>query len=487
MAFVVSLALLAGFTAPLRAQTLAQKNWAGSGVSIEPWWHRGVFYRIDPERFQDSTGSGHGDLTGIAQRLEYIQSLGVDAILLAPATGAPAFTPDTAGTGFDTLARGAVDHHLRLLVTLPGPESQAPAADAKLLNLARYWLNQGVAGLYIPTQALAKMDGGEHIAVLLRQLHALVASFPGGRILLADASGGNPDPALTRALAQNVQLTGAIPFSAAIPSALSLRTQLSAAIADPNPLLSAARIPAQPSPQQLDALNRTIAAMLLASRGAVVLDYGEELGLMSGSAAAPLMQWTPANVTSRPAPPAAVAKVSASPADTAFKPYIPPLPRDLFKPPAMPEIFATDHPVNPLRDPDALPGFTTGRLLQPAATNAATANVALEDTDSASLLSFYRHLIEMHHGNASLHNGLQTLQDHDGVKAMVWTRSAPPASRTAGAAVVVCNLSEKPLTLTLDSLHLHTGVRTLLGALPTRMGESITIPAYSVFLGEAGR
>ncbi len=52
-----------------RAQVLAQKNWAGSGVSVEVWWKRAVFYRIDPTRFQDSTGSGKGDLAGITQRV----------------------------------------------------------------------------------------------------------------------------------------------------------------------------------------------------------------------------------------------------------------------------------------------------------------------------------------------------------------------------------------------------------------------------------
>ena len=45
--------LLAAGVGPLRAQVLAQKNWAGSGVTMEPWWRRAVYYRIDPEKFQD--------------------------------------------------------------------------------------------------------------------------------------------------------------------------------------------------------------------------------------------------------------------------------------------------------------------------------------------------------------------------------------------------------------------------------------------------
>jgi hypothetical protein len=37
---------------------------------VETWWHRAVFYRLDPATFQDSNGDGRGDLAGVAQRLE---------------------------------------------------------------------------------------------------------------------------------------------------------------------------------------------------------------------------------------------------------------------------------------------------------------------------------------------------------------------------------------------------------------------------------
>ena len=38
-----------------------------------PWWQNGVIYQIYPKSFQDSTGSGTGDLNGIIQRLDYLQ------------------------------------------------------------------------------------------------------------------------------------------------------------------------------------------------------------------------------------------------------------------------------------------------------------------------------------------------------------------------------------------------------------------------------
>ncbi len=48
------------------------------------WWRGAVIYQIYPRSFQDSNGDGIGDLAGITQRLDYISSLGVDAIWISP-------------------------------------------------------------------------------------------------------------------------------------------------------------------------------------------------------------------------------------------------------------------------------------------------------------------------------------------------------------------------------------------------------------------
>jgi len=55
-----------------------------SNASADPWWKHAVIYEIYPRSFQDSNGDGIGDLNGIAQRLDYLQALGVDAIWIAP-------------------------------------------------------------------------------------------------------------------------------------------------------------------------------------------------------------------------------------------------------------------------------------------------------------------------------------------------------------------------------------------------------------------
>ncbi len=53
------------------------------------WWQKGIIYQIYPRSFQDSNGDGIGDLPGIEQRLDYLQSLNIDAIWLSPVYPSP--------------------------------------------------------------------------------------------------------------------------------------------------------------------------------------------------------------------------------------------------------------------------------------------------------------------------------------------------------------------------------------------------------------
>ncbi|WHI51744.1 alpha-amylase family glycosyl hydrolase [Microbulbifer sp. MLAF003] len=54
-----------------------------SGNSTE-WWRNSVIYQIYPRSFCDANGDGIGDLPGITQKLDYVKSLGVDAIWISP-------------------------------------------------------------------------------------------------------------------------------------------------------------------------------------------------------------------------------------------------------------------------------------------------------------------------------------------------------------------------------------------------------------------
>ena len=96
-----------------------------------PWWRHAVIYEIYPRSFQDSNGDGVGDLNGIAQRLDYLESLGVDAIWIGPFFPSPqvdfgydisdyqAVDPQF-GTlaDFERLVAAAGRHHIRVILDM---------------------------------------------------------------------------------------------------------------------------------------------------------------------------------------------------------------------------------------------------------------------------------------------------------------------------------------------------------------------------------
>ncbi|WP_421338956.1 alpha,alpha-phosphotrehalase [Aeromonas veronii] len=58
-------------------------------MSQTPWWQSAVIYQIYPKSFQDSAARGTGDLKGIMARLDYLKTLGVDALWLTPVYASP--------------------------------------------------------------------------------------------------------------------------------------------------------------------------------------------------------------------------------------------------------------------------------------------------------------------------------------------------------------------------------------------------------------
>jgi alpha-glucosidase len=58
-------------------------------AASSPWWRGAVIYQIYVRSFCDGNGDGQGDFAGLTGKLDYIKSLGVDAIWLSPIHPSP--------------------------------------------------------------------------------------------------------------------------------------------------------------------------------------------------------------------------------------------------------------------------------------------------------------------------------------------------------------------------------------------------------------
>ena len=71
---------------------LAIEDGASLSAEVPPgpkWLQTAVFYQIYPQSYYDSNGDGIGDLPGITAKLDYIYSIGCNAIWLNPIFESP--------------------------------------------------------------------------------------------------------------------------------------------------------------------------------------------------------------------------------------------------------------------------------------------------------------------------------------------------------------------------------------------------------------
>jgi oligo-1,6-glucosidase len=67
----------------------SQKVEPTTEVLQKKWWKEATVYQIYPRSFKDTDGDGVGDLKGIISKLDYIKSLGIDAVWLNPIYESP--------------------------------------------------------------------------------------------------------------------------------------------------------------------------------------------------------------------------------------------------------------------------------------------------------------------------------------------------------------------------------------------------------------
>jgi alpha-glucosidase len=92
------------------------------------WWRGAAIYQIYPRSFADTNGNGIGDLAGITERLDYVSSLGVDAIWLSPF-----FTSPMKDFGYDVADYCDVDPIFGTLADFEALATQAHALNLKLI------------------------------------------------------------------------------------------------------------------------------------------------------------------------------------------------------------------------------------------------------------------------------------------------------------------------------------------------------------------
>jgi len=87
-----------------RMNTAAKRMTPPAEAPASSWWRGATIYQIYPRSFFDTNGDGVGDLPGIIQRLDYVASLGVEAIWVSPFFKSP-----MADFGYDIADYRAVD------------------------------------------------------------------------------------------------------------------------------------------------------------------------------------------------------------------------------------------------------------------------------------------------------------------------------------------------------------------------------------------
>lgn len=479
---------LAVSVAAASGQTLAHKGWVGSGITVEPWWAGAVLYQIDPVNFQDTKGDGFGDLHGITQRLDYLQGLSVDAIVLSPFQLQADFGRNNKGSAFDPKygAEEDLDHliqeasrrKIRIFVDLPlSPSRTTP----ELVNVARFWLSRGIAGLRLTSDAHASSLMPGQILERLRELRKLCATFAGQRVVFWDIAEpvphlvdtGSPYRLRSRHTVAPVlvdgpqmvldsQLAGLTSFDA-----VALRRALQRD-ASPPTQVAATPVPETDGtdrPRSFERIGdgphageiaKVMATVLLSSRGAPLLYYGQEIGMATTAA--------PAN------------SVAATPMQWGG-------------------------------DTD----FTSGVPWMEMGPDAKTANVAIEDSDAASLLNWYRKLSALHHENAALRVGTMDVIAETNPDIVAWVRRPRDAGSLTAPVVVVCNVTGRPLLVSVSadlrrvgvetsSTMMHTLASTQLTASTAALGagakepvtgpvsmNAISLPPYGVYIGELPR
>jgi len=104
---------------------------SSNDTTSSSWWRTSTVYQVYPKSFNDTTGSGTGDIRGLTEKLDYLQHLGIDIVWLQPVYVSPQndngydvadyyeINPDF-GTmeDFDELLKGLKARDMKLMIDI---------------------------------------------------------------------------------------------------------------------------------------------------------------------------------------------------------------------------------------------------------------------------------------------------------------------------------------------------------------------------------
>jgi alpha-glucosidase len=507
---------------------------AGAPAASDVWWKHAVIYEIYPRSFQDSTGDGIGDLNGITQRLDYLQSLGVNAIWLTPIYPSPQvdFGYDISdyeaidsqyGTmaDFDRLLAEAKKHNIGIIMDMvmnhtsdkhpwfieskssrnnpkrdwyiwrdgkgpgippnnwesvfggsawkydpttgqwyyhkfyaeqPDLNWRNPEVEKAMFDAVRFWLDRGVVGFRLdaiptlfedPQLRDEKELGGKNaygdpiladnytdnlpeVHDVMRKLHALVASYPGNRVLIGETYlpnieeldkwyGGAKHNELNLPMDMQIGFINKLDASLFRQRIQEVETQ----IQGNQPLIV---FDNHDNPRSWnrygdgvhdEAIARIIATMLYTIRSTAMMYYGQEIGMVT-------------------TPPTRVEDV-----------------KDPIGKIGWPKEKGRDGERTPMQwDDSKNAGFSTADVTWlPVPPNYKTVNVKVETPDPDSLLNWYKKLIEMRAQNPAVRDGAMTMLDPTNANVLSYLRKGPAGSPSI---VVSLNFTAQPQTVSLD-------------------------------------
>lgn len=511
----------------LLAAAFVLESHSQAQAATRHWYDNAVIYEIYPRSFQDTNGDGVGDLNGITARLDYLKTLGVDAIWITPFFPSPNldFGYDVAdyvsvapeyGTiqDWDKLVLEAKNRGIRVLIdfvvnhtsdqhpwfkesrssrhnpkrdwyvwrdggdptkppthwtsifggytwTWDAPTKQwyyhvflpqqpdvnwrNPELRKAMYGVVRFWLDHGASGFRLdatpyliedpafpddpnPPQAggAAALEpynsGRPENHEILREMRNILTSYPGYPVLLGESSTATIQD-LAKVYGKNhdeIQLPMDFLFGnlTTLDAALFKKqvdaAQLQLGGQTPVFFLSSHDHPRQWSTfgdgKNNDQIAKLIAALTLAQRGAVLLYYGEEIGM--GNMPAAQLKQIPTG-------------------------------------PKRPRADDRDGERTPMQwSPAKNAGFTDGAPWLPVASGAQRYNVERERADPESIYSWYSQLLKLRHENAAFREGTYVPLESGNRDVFAFGRQAGEKN----IALIVLNTSPKEQSVTITGM-----------------------------------